>query len=44
MLAKSEGSSFSSTERTRMLKANRVYPGIADDVIEYTTPIPEDDF
>jgi len=36
MLAKAESDGFGSTQRTRMLKANRVYPGIADDVLEYT--------
>ena len=41
MLAKSEimdngAHKFGSTSRIRRLKANRVYPGIADEVIEYT--------
>ncbi|MBW1901736.1 MAG: hypothetical protein JRJ20_08880, partial [Deltaproteobacteria bacterium] len=36
MLAKAEGNGFGSTARTRMLKANRVYPGIADEVLAYT--------
>ena len=37
MLAKAENNKgFGSTERTRMLKANRVYPGISDEAVEYT--------
>jgi len=36
MLAKAEESGFGSTERTKKLKANRVYPGIADEAVEYT--------
>ncbi len=38
MLAKAENreSRFGSTKRTRKLKANRVYPGIADEAVEYT--------
>ena len=28
---------FGSTPRTRTLKANRVYPGIADEAVEYTS-------
>ncbi|MBW2145144.1 MAG: hypothetical protein JRG75_12215, partial [Deltaproteobacteria bacterium] len=39
MLAKAESIEpmFGSTPRTRMLKANRVYPGIADEAVEYTS-------
>ncbi|MBW2144356.1 MAG: hypothetical protein JRG75_08165, partial [Deltaproteobacteria bacterium] len=36
MLAKIEESGFGSTGRTKRLKANRVYPGIADEAVEYT--------
>jgi formate C-acetyltransferase len=36
MLAKIEASGFGSTERIQRLKANRVYPGIADEAVEYT--------
>ncbi|MBW1852275.1 MAG: hypothetical protein JRJ15_12765, partial [Deltaproteobacteria bacterium] len=38
MLAKAESTEpmFGSTPRTRMLKANRVYPGIADEAVEFT--------
>ncbi len=39
MLAKAENTEpmFGSTPRTRRLKANRVYPGIADEAVEYTS-------
>ncbi|HAX95295.1 MAG TPA: hypothetical protein DCY35_02040, partial [Prolixibacteraceae bacterium] len=38
MLAKAEtqDSRFGSTERTKRLKENRVYPGVADEAVEYT--------
>jgi pyruvate formate-lyase/glycerol dehydratase family glycyl radical enzyme len=38
MLAKAEAQDyrFGSTERTKRLKANRVYPGVADEAVEYT--------
>ena len=41
MLAKAENTEpmFGSTPRTRRLKANRVYPGIADEAIEYTADL-----
>src|SRR4030042_5052885 len=38
MLARAEKTvqGFGSTERTQRLKANRVYPGVADEAVEYT--------
>jgi formate C-acetyltransferase len=36
MQATNESGGFGSTARTKRLKADRVYPGVADEVVEYT--------